>query len=325
MIYIACPAFCATGGTELLHQLYSHLKIRTDKVKIYYTGLESGKNPIPESFIKYEVEWVDQISDVEGDVLIYPEVNAHLFSRLHRIKSVCWWLSADNYSEQRKILRPRLLQFMNSFLLQLEPNSIFSNKKITHLAQCNYTIDYLSKKGVVADYLSDYLNELYLNEPVEYSSNARENVVLYNPKKGIEYTRRIMQNAANTKFVPIENMSQRQIIDRMKSSKVYIDFGNHPGKDRIPREASIMGCIVIAGLRGSAKFESDLPIPETSKFAVRNSSLIGIVAKINEAFANYDNVISGYEEHRKMIRLEKSRFETDLALIWDKHIREYAE
>lgn len=52
----------------------------------------------------------------------------------------------------------------------------------------------------------------------------------------------------------------------MSKSKVYIDFGNHPGKDRIPREAAISGCIVITGKRGAAAFAEDVCIPETYKF-----------------------------------------------------------
>ena len=50
-------------------------------------------------------------------------------------------------------------------------------------------------------------------------------------------------------------MTPEQVVDLMSESKVYIDFGNHPGKDRIPREAVINGCCVITGVRGSARFK----------------------------------------------------------------------
>ena len=33
--------------------------------------------------------------------------------------------------------------------------------------------------------------------------------------------------------------------------QVYIDFGHHPGQDRLPREAVQCGCVVITGTRGS--------------------------------------------------------------------------
>ncbi|MGC8677909.1 MAG: hypothetical protein ACP5UF_06830 [Hydrogenobaculum sp.] len=64
-------------------------------------------------------------------------------------------------------------------------------------------------------------------------------------------------------------MTRDQVIETLQKAKVYIDFGNHPGKDRIPREAAILGCCVITGKRGSATFFEDVPIPEEYKFEER--------------------------------------------------------
>jgi len=38
---------------------------------------------------------------------------------------------------------------------------------------------------------------------------------------------------------------------RTPYKQVYIDFGHHPGQDRLPREAVQCGCVVITGKRGS--------------------------------------------------------------------------
>ena len=85
--------------------------------------------------------------------------------------------------------------------------------------------------------------------------------MLYNPKKGIEFTRQLIEAAPDLNWVPLENMSNEEVRGKLKTSKVYIDFGDHPGKDRFPREAAISGCCVITGKRGSAAYD-DVPIPE---------------------------------------------------------------
>ena len=47
----------------------------------------------------------------------------------------------------------------------------------------------------------------------------------------------------------------------------YIDFGPHPGMDRLPREAALAGCIVLTNREGAANFAKDVPLPEEFKFS----------------------------------------------------------
>lgn len=58
-----------------------------------------------------------------------------------------------------------------------------------------------------------------------------------------------MKKARELNFKPIINMTRDEVIRELQRAKVYIDFGNHPGKDRIPREAAILGCCAIVGKR----------------------------------------------------------------------------
>jgi len=61
-------------------------------------------------------------------------------------------------------------------------------------------------------------------------------------------------------------MPREEVIKLLQKAKVYIDFDYHPRKDRLPREAAILGCCVITRKRGSAKFFEDVPIPDEYKF-----------------------------------------------------------
>src|SRR5687767_6015204 len=96
--------------------------------------------------------------------------------------------------------------------------------------------------GFSGVYLSDYLNPMYVHEAKTVDYSTKKNVVLYNPKKGYSYTQKLMEACADLRWVPLDSLGLTQMIETMKTSKLYIDFGPHPGKDRLPREAAIMGC-----------------------------------------------------------------------------------
>jgi len=268
MIYIACPEKFATGGTELLHQLYYKLKFYTNNVRIFYHNYSNSGSPINTRFEKYQVEYVCEILDVKKSILIVPEVATELLNNYKFISKSIWWLSVDNYlntigdmnSNIESLIKKAKMIYRKSYFKKIVN---FKDDSILHLCQSHYAMHFLQKKKIKnLLYLSDYIGDNFLVEHVDYSSTDRKNRVLYNPIKGIEFTKKIMLFEKTIEFLPLVNMNQTQIIELCKKSKVYIDFGNHPGKDRFPREAALLGCAIITGKRGSAKFSGDVKILE---------------------------------------------------------------
>lgn len=141
---------------------------------------------------------------------------------------------------------------------------------------------------------------------------------MYNPLKGLNFTQKIIENAKGLIFVSIEKMKRDDVIKILKKAKVYIDFGHHPGRDRMPREAAILGCVVITGMRGSAKFQEDVPIPQEYKFEDKDENIPLIVDKIKYSIYNYEEVYNVFESYREHIRNEKVRFLEDLRKIFVK-------
>ena len=79
-------------------------------------------------------------------------------------------------------------------------------------------------------------------------------------------------------LVPIQHMaSSQQLLAR---ARVYIDFGHHPGQDRLPREAAQCGCVVVTGMRGSAGLFADVPLPQYLKIEEPLAELNETVARI---------------------------------------------
>ena len=111
-------------------------------------------------------------------------------------------------------------------------------------------------------------------------------------------------------------MSRTQMIETLQRAKVYIDFGNHPGKDRIPREAAILGCCVITGKRGSAAFYEDVPISDEYKFDDKDENIYRIIHRVRDCLENYAERDKDFEHYRRVIRDEPSKFIADLRKIF---------
>lgn len=314
--YIVAPANLATGGPELLHQLAYKLKQKGKNVSMFYIPTNQP-NPVHENYKQYGLEFVREINDHEQNVIIIPETKTQLLNEYKKTKKIVWWLSVDNHFlwlDGFKGKTNRIL--LNRVGLQAY---LFFNKKLIksadfHLVQSEYAKDYLSKRGFNnIGCLSDYLHESFLE--VETSIDLKENIVAYNPKKGINFTKKLIRCSPDIKFVAIEGMTRNEVIKLLQRSKVYIDFGFHPGKDRIPREAAFLKCCVITNKRGSAKFSKDVPIKSEYKFDENDGNLTLIKDKINECFINFKSNVEKFENYRREIMRQETKF--------DEQVKEY--
>ena len=84
-------------------------------------------------------------------------------------------------------------------------------------------------------------------------------------------------------------------------------MGNHPGKDRIPREAAYCGCCVITNRKGSAEYAEDVPIPEEYKIS-DEEDYETIINQIEYVMKNYDTVKEQYYPYIEKIKQEKKIF-----------------
>ena len=296
----------ATGGTELGHQFIDVINECSDHVgHILYYPFCSYQGIQPE-FEKYNCNTilVDVLNQLQNVRIVIPETYTYLVRRFRRHNVSIWWMSVDNYYGSQKVryaLANRFFPWTFQRVFSVESGIEFN------LYQSEYARTFLVESG--ADNvlsLSDFLNPDFHTKrpPVNM-----ERVVVYNPAKGIEYTEQILAAAPDIKFVPIVNMTRSEVFGLLQSSMVYIDFGNHPGKDRIPREAVTLGCHLIVGRRGSATNSVDVPIPDDYKFDVGNSfSPKEVVDRIRFMLDNYNSNDEDFADYRRIIRSERSRF-----------------
>lgn len=348
-VYVVAPANVATGGPELLHQLvYNLRKYLNINAYMYYIP-QNHPNPVHPAYRVYNNPYVREIEDEEDNILIVPEVieGIKVLSGYSQIRKVIWWLSVDNFYTSailqskkhfffqrainrllRSILKREILDISDKVLEKISDFSLVDliNKIVPvntinfHLAQSYYAVHHLEENGIPKNkifYLSDYLNKMFLK--IETDLSQKENVVAYNPKKGFLFTRKIIKYASDIRFIPLINMTREQVIETLQMAKVYIDFGNHPGKDRLPREAAILGCCVITGKRGSAAYFEDVPIPEKYKFEDKEENIPKIIERIKDCFDNYKEKVKDFDHYRNVIQNEPKKFIEDLKNIFKVH------
>ncbi len=322
MVYVFSLEKVESGGPELLHQLVYVLNLTGVEARIVYISrmypYHIVDTPTIDAYEKYnvirETNW--DVIDREDNIVVIPELGYDLFSKIKNATKVAWWLSVDGYIEAVKAQHGLSAEDM-----QVQKNLDYYNfsdrTDVIHLGQSYYAMDFLQNRLCISprfiDYLSDYLNDIYLEGAVTDNSQ-RKDMVIFNPAKGGSRLKSIIDATKDEIFwYPLENMTREKVRAAMNLAKIYVDVGEHPGKDRIPREAAISGCCVITGRRGSAAYHEDVPIPD--RYKIDDSSGVDtdmVRDMITDIFANFDERQKDFSEYREMIMAEKERFVTDV-------------
>ena len=305
-VIIACPGDGVSGGPELLHQLGTELRELGCDAYMAYLPTEQSFS-CPEPYKKYGVPQ-GALVDEPGVAVVLPEIYTGKALQFKASQAIVWWLSVDVYLKMYSSLKNRLFSFVGK--LSDDTASLAALKPLKHMAQSQYALDFLERNGLEATFLSDYLSDEHFQaKPV---AATRKNIIIYNPTKGIKQTNKLIQTYHNYQFLPLRGFTSEQVHAALSSAKLYIDFGHHPGKDRMPREAAIAGCCIITNLKGSAKF-NDVEIPPRYKLDDSKKDFVkqfGQLAKL--VMENFDFYARDFEEYRQKIREEQQSFIQDV-------------
>lgn len=329
MIYIACPSNCFTGGPTLLHQLCRELNdVGFPALMAYYEGVGSAPGPCVHPRYKgYRCGFVslEDVNDCSGNWLILPETGTRFAVRYEHVRIVIWWLSVDNYILGNLGLFDKVRAHLaretdaSHFIHvdTLKKRREFSSERYFHFSQSQYAMQFLGKVGVSEDrirYLSDYVDDSFLADSAGEEQVCKEDMILYNPKKMGRLTRLLLDTRLGQYAVPLQGMSQEDLASVMRKAKLYLDFGAHPGKDRLPRETAICGCCVITGLRGSAGNDQDVSIPYAYKIP-DDAEIDELTTVVERALHDYGEVRKDFDDYRRFIRSEHNAFKADLKLV----------
>lgn len=246
-VAVLCPGATVSGGPEALHQLAGALRARgADASLVYYPQRPEGY-AVPVPYRHYRVALGQELPDDPSTLLVIPEVITSMAWRFPRAQKSIWWLSVDNYFKW---------QHRNSGPSILEPRP-----DILHLCQSVYALRFLAAHGAgPAVMLTDYITEGAFGQG---QPAIRTPGIAYNPKKGLDTTRRLMERDGGRHcWIPLHGLEKPEMAALLRSVRVYVDFGEHPGRDRMPREAALCGAVVVTGRRGAAALQEDLPLAD---------------------------------------------------------------
>lgn len=187
-------------------------------------------------------------------------------------------------------------------------------KHMIHFSQTQHATDYLKQCGIEPVPLIDSINEDFLNDNHLEFANTKQDIILYNPNKGKKVTEKLIAANPQWQFVPLKGLNREQLSEQLYAAKLYIDFGHHPGRDRMPREAAMHGCCLITGVLGSAGNEIDLPILKRYKL---DSSAPEFVAEFSQLardiLANFAAHYRAFDNYRDYLKNEPKVFRQQIS------------
>lgn len=262
-IYILCPHWIRTGGPEAEHQLSDALIEQGFDARLVYYGAddfsvrnEKGEHvgwgllrefpnyPAPSfpDYANYRIKPERTIDLDQPCVVVLPETLAHITKLLpDHVTVLIWWLSVDNAFGA--------LGHINLNHLR-KPN-------VLHAPQSEYAGRVLDALGLVsAGPLSDYTVDL-TKFATPMSWEDRPPLVLFNANHKViaNWPAIVMEVAKLDGEISCQALASTDRANMARlfaTARVYVDLGSFPGKDRMPREATTMGCCAIVSHAGAS-------------------------------------------------------------------------
>lgn len=297
-VLILCPGNVVTGGPEALHHLAHLLCNMGIDARMVYTPM-GQRFEVPEPYKDFGVQ-VAEYEDAAGNLIVFPEIYPIQALKVKYAKAAIWWLSLDNFLERRHVNKIRdKVRYWKGVVRGRRPFSgVAALKELIHFSQSHYSSEYLTGHGLEVVEFFEPINARFLRENLDPGNVGRIDEILFNPTKGKDITRKLMERFPDWKFTPLKGFNREELSQKFSTSKVYIDFGHHPGRDRLPREAAMHGCCVVTGLLGSARNPIDIPISDEYKLDTDQlnfeENFEGLISNIFEDFGAHHNRFNLY-------------------------------
>lgn len=315
--YILCP-WGETGGPEGLHQLcyeLTNLGLNSrivyyhpwsDRVESEHAGKICGRYNQYDGVKSHTPNHISDLDDF-SNVIILPEICRTRHIEIFKKAKVVFLRLSNNTKESA----PDPINYDSLYdpIFQTCYTACDSSLIFKRIKETGF---YDMSKVFM---LTPNINLSYIRTEEELN-NSRENVVLYNPAKGYNHIQKILETSKNfdtgidIEFFPLKGLSQEELKQKIYTSKVYIDFGHFPGKDRLSREASSGGCVVLLGKRGSGSDWDDFQVNEKIDWNESNDSFdYELICKnIIDIVERYNYYFEKQKQYREIIRNERSMY-----------------
>lgn len=307
-VYILAPLGIQTGGPEALYQLADALnQLGQPAALVPWRGTESAR--AVSDYAHYDAPVVEFYEDSSDTAVVIPEFIAGEVELVTRSTVFLWWLSVDNASRLRTASMgpsPSGSQDLGDF-----PRS----DHLFHLTQSAYAWNFVRYRyGYRTTMLSDYVSVTPLQGDDTSGRDARR--IAVNPAKGSAHLEWALRNLQGFDFVPLQQMDRAGVVAALRTCGAYLDLGPHPGKDRLPREASLCGCVTIVGVRGAAAHWLDVPVPAHHKVTLYGDGSSDVARVLGAFCQDRERFWDEQSYYRSIIAGEKTRFREEVGAVF---------
>lgn len=313
---ILCPFGIRTGGPEACFQLSDSLLRQGFEAEMWLCepadiiafqeynakAIPGASFELPPKFHGiaeydcYKYKPLTRYTPNDEVIFVLPETYIAAISLFLGKKIIVWWLSVDNAFKALGLINLNFLR----------------HPTILHAAQSHYAKNFLCVLGLASYMLTDYtvvpqINvESIFQRPLKVALNAGGKVIT---NLNILSTL-IEAHCPTVEIVRIAGLSREMVYEIFSTSRVFLDLGNFPGKDRMAREALLLGSTIILGSSGAGANESDFPIARMYR---QNIYAYPIIAKLAA------HMVSNPEAHfpqfniaKQIINDEKTKFDAEV-------------
>ena len=319
-VYIFCAGGVRSDSIELCHRLCSQLiRLEVDAKMVYVPVTENfdPDNPINPAYEAFRVPYTYDVDDVSQNILIVPETLTSFLYSVKNIRRVIWWLSVDNFF--RDIALKAVSHFDNLLALPMAKFFCFQkcDEDIEHWTQSEYAKKFLRVNKVPDEkvyYIGDCISPTLVKMNDEIDFDKKKDTVVYNTLTSVKIMPKLQERMKDVNFVAIQNVDAKDAPKLLAESKVYVDFGDFPSKEMMPRRAAMLGCVVVTGKRGAAGNNIDVNILPEFKFGDTDEDLPRIEKKIREILKDFKDAYSRQRPFRDKILGEKRNFERNISM-----------
>ncbi len=333
-IYIFCPTDVVSGGVNSLQILCNALVSNKIDAKIFYIKpLEEFINhPVIRSF---NAPYTTEIEDSFQNLLIVPEAYIPVLHQYGSIRKMIYWLGIYFYIKKPphrfpfsiKIVRKIFAGYsffgnpVGGFHAFTQKVNLWSKKKdpvwssgIIHMTNSFYAADFLKYMGIN--------DAIVLHNPVrdtfylQKTKPGKEKKILFGPGTPNKLIRQIRKSFPDYECIRLRHMHPEDVHRLYTESMLFIELGDFAGRNRMPREAVLSGCVVITSRMGSANYYSDLPLPDYYKLDTGTKCLPELLKKIQSVTTDYPIHYSKMQNYIDCLINEKNNFETEVANVF---------
>jgi hypothetical protein len=309
-----------TGGPEALHHLVHELNSLGIRAEIIYFPFDQDCT-VPDQYTDF-CKQPGRLEDSIGNLVVFPEILPIEALKIKNADAAIWWLSVDNFlvSKQINSLIDKMHFYQKALRGQRPWGGLNALKNLTHYSQSRYSSEFLQTAGINFAELFEPINNRFLtNNSDLLNAQTKRNEILYNPIKRFDITSSLIKSFPDIIFTPLKGFTRDELSRKLATSKAYIDFGHHPGRDRLPREAAMHGCCVVTGQLGAAKNAVDIPIPSQYKLDHTSPSFVQeFKILISDLFENTQKHIDLFQDYRSHIMAEPIVFNQTLSKLFKK-------